>query len=66
MKLLRFILENILRILRILNNKPGNCAISYKLNGGFTRLVVGNGRLMKMSFKFIILILIMEDTIQDI
>ena len=25
-----------------LNNKPGNCAISYKLNGGFTRLLVGN------------------------
>ena len=27
---------------KFLNNKPGNCAISYKLNGGFTRLVVGN------------------------
>jgi len=25
-----------------LANKPGNCAISYKLSGGFTRLVVGN------------------------
>lgn len=25
-----------------LDNKPGNCAISFSLNGGFTRLVVGN------------------------
>ena len=25
-----------------LKNQPGNCAIAYKLSGGFTRLVVGN------------------------
>ena len=29
-------------LVEFLDNKPGNCAISYKLSGGFTRLVVGN------------------------
>ena len=34
-----------------LNNKPGNCAISYKLNGGFTRLVVGNETINEDEFR---------------
>jgi hypothetical protein len=29
-------------LVEFLENKPGNCAISFKLSGGFTRLVVGN------------------------
>jgi hypothetical protein len=29
-------------LVEFLDNKPGNCAISYRLSGGFTRLVVGN------------------------
>ena len=34
-----------------LNNKPGNCAISYKLNGAFTRCLVGNETTLKDEFQ---------------
>ena len=34
--------DHINNLTDFLKNQPGNCAIAYKLSGGFTRLVVGN------------------------